>query len=228
MEITLIARMQIASYIDHTLLRVDATAEQIQSLCQEALEYGFASVCVPPFFVKKASQFLQAAESSVKVATVVGFPMGYSSTAAKIEEIKRAIDDGADEIDAVINVCALKSQNWSFLTNDMDSMATATHLKGKKIKLILETGLLDMAELERVAEIALQVKPDFVKTSTGFNGVGAELEKVLFLQKLVGNTLRIKASGGIRDFETANTFIQAGASRIGTSSGIAIMEQAVR
>lgn len=218
--------MQIASYIDHTLLRVDASADQIRQLCQEAKEYGFASVCVPPFFVKQAAQDLQTPESVIKVSTVVGFPMGYASTAAKIEEIKRAIDDGADEIDAVINLCALKSQNWNYLTNDMDSMITAARLKGKKIKLILETGLLNTEEIEQLVDIAIELQPDFIKTSTGFNGVGAELEKVLFLQKLLDGKLRIKASGGIRDFESASAFIQAGASRIGTSSGITILEQA--
>ena len=215
--------MNIASYIDHTVLKINTSKEDIERICQEAQQYQFAAVCVPPFFVKKAAQLLQ--NSKTKVATVIGFPLGYSSTPAKIEEIKRAIDDGADEIDAVINICALKSQNWNYLRNDIDSMTTATHLKGKQIKLILETGLLSEKEIEQLCEMALDIKPNYLKTSTGFNGVGAELEKVRLIKRLVGSSIAIKASGGIRNLHDALAFVEAGAKRIGTSSGVIIAQE---
>lgn len=217
--------MTISSYIDHTILKVDCTEADVKKLCEEAVQHQFAAICIPPYFIQYAAQTLRKIGRKMKIATVIGFPMGYSSTPAKIEEIKRAIDDGADEVDAVVNVCAIKNKNWNYVANDIDSMTTAAHLKGKQIKIILETGLLNEEEIEHLAEILLKIKPDFAKTSTGFNGTGAELEKVLFLQKLLGNKIAIKASGGIRDLETASAFIEAGASRIGTSSGIAIVKE---
>lgn len=217
--------MDIAGYIDHTLLRVDCTADEIRQLCEEAKTHQFAAVCVPPFFVQLAAQFLEDHFPKVKIATVVGFPMGYSSTPAKIEEIKRAFDDGADEVDAVINLCAVKGKNWSYVANDIESMTTAARLRGKRIKLILETGLLNELELEKLSEYILQSEPDFVKTSTGFHGTGAELSKVLFLRKLLGDKIAIKASGGIRSKEDAIGFIQAGATRIGTSSGVELLKK---
>lgn len=216
--------MDLAGYIDHTILKVDCTADEIRQLCDEAMAHQFAAVCVPPFFVQLAAQQLEDHTPKVKVATVIGFPMGYSSTPAKIEEIKRAIDDGADEVDAVINICALKGKNWSYVANDIDSMTTAARLKGKKIKIILETGLLDEVEMEKISEFVLNSGPDFVKTSTGFNGPGAELGKVLFLKKLLGDKIAIKASGGIRTRKEALAFIEMGATRIGTSSALKIIK----
>jgi deoxyribose-phosphate aldolase len=179
---------------------------------------------VPPFFVQTAAQLLEDHFPKVKVATVVGFPMGYSSTPAKIEEIKRAFDDGADEVDAVINLCAVKGKNWSYVANDIDSMTTAARLKGKRIKLILETGLLNEEEIEKLSEYILHSEPDFVKTSTGFHGTGAELGKVLFLRKLLDDKIAIKASGGIKTKEDAIGFIEAGATRLGTSSGLELIK----
>ncbi|MEM6377748.1 MAG: deoxyribose-phosphate aldolase [Bacteroidota bacterium] len=218
--------MTISSYIDHTILKVDCTEADVKRLCQEAVDFQFAAVCIPPYFIQCAAQTLQKLGAKVKIATVIGFPMGYSSTPAKIEEIKRAIDDGADEVDAVINICAVKNKSWNYVYNEIDSMTTAAHLKGKRIKIILETGLLNEEEIEKLAEILLKIKPDFAKTSTGFNGTGAELEKVLFLQKLLQKNIAIKASGGIRSLEMTNAFIEAGATRIGTSSGIKIVQEA--
>lgn len=217
--------MDIAGYIDHTILRVDCTADEIRQLCDEAIAHQFAAVCVPPFFVQLAAQRLEKHLPKIKVATVIGFPMGYSSTPAKIEEIKRAIDDGADEVDAVINICAVKGKTWSYVANDIDSMTTAARLKGKKIKVILETGLLNEVELEKLSEFVLSSGPDFVKTSTGFNGTGAELGKVLFLKKLLGDKIAIKASGGIRSREDALAFIEVGVARIGTSSALEIIKE---
>ncbi|TXB62008.1 deoxyribose-phosphate aldolase [Phaeodactylibacter luteus] len=213
--------MNLNSYIDHTLLRPDCTTDDIEQLCTEAKEHQFAAVCVPPFFVKLAAELLE--DSPVRIATVVGFPMGYASTPAKIEEIKRAIDEGADEIDAVLNICALKAGNINYLTNDIDSMITATHLKGKQIKIILETGLLTMEEVEQAAQICLDKEADFLKTSTGFNGGGATLEMVSFLGRLAGGKAKVKASGGIRTREDALGFIEAGAQRLGTSSGLKLI-----
>lgn len=213
--------MHLSGYIDHTLLRPDCTAEDIEQLCREAQQHHFAAVCVPPFHVKRAAD--RCEDTPVAVATVVGFPMGYASTPSKIEEIKRAIDEGATEIDAVINICAVKSGNWNHVTNDIDSLTTATHLKGKQIKIILETALLTQEEIERVVGICLDKEVEYLKTSTGFNGGGATLEAVELLKRLAGGKAKIKASGGIRSRWEAEQFVKAGADRIGTSSGVAII-----
>ena len=213
--------MNVAGYIDHTLLKPNATLSDIRQLCAEAIEYGFAAVCIPPFYVKEAVGLLGAGKP--KVATVIGFPMGYSATPAKVEEIKKAIDDGADELDVVINLCALKSENWNYVRNDIDSVCTAVHLKGKVIKIILETGLLEEDEIRQLCAICLDSKPDFVKTSTGMNGPGASLEAVALLRQEVGGQIKIKASGGIRTPEQARLFIEAGAARLGASAGVALL-----
>ncbi|HQU59055.1 MAG: deoxyribose-phosphate aldolase [Phaeodactylibacter sp.] len=213
--------MNLASYIDHTILKPDCTAKEIKKICDEAAQYGFYAVCVPPFYVKYAASVLEG--KPVKIATVIGFPMGYTTTPSKVEEIKRAIDEGADEVDAVVNICAVKDGNWNFVANDVDSMCTAVHMKGKSIKIILETALLTEKEITKLCEIVLHSGVDFVKTSTGFNGQGATLEAVKLLKSLVGDKAKIKASGGIRTRLEAERFIEAGASRIGSSSGIAIV-----
>jgi deoxyribose-phosphate aldolase len=213
--------MNLNGYIDHTLLRPDCTTEDIEKLCREAQQHQFAAVCIPPFHIKRAADLCE--NSLVKVATVVGFPMGYASTPSKIEEIKRAIDEGASEIDAVINICAVKSGNWNYVTNDIDSLTTATHLKGKQIKIILETALLTQEEIERLVGVCLDKEVDYLKTSTGFNGGGATLEAVELLARLANGKAKIKASGGIRSRWEAEQFIKAGADRIGTSSGVTII-----
>jgi deoxyribose-phosphate aldolase len=208
--------MNLAQHIDFTLLKPDCTPEQIRQLCETALKHQFASVCIPPYFVKQAAELLT--DKPVKIATVIGYPMGYSATPAKVEEIKKALDDGADEVDAVINICAVKSANWNYVRNDMDSMATAVHLKGKSIKIIIETGLLTEAEIQKVCELALEIKPNFIKTSTGINGEGATVPVVQLLQQQLKGKIKIKASGGIRTPEDARRLIEAGAARIGASS----------
>lgn len=208
--------MNLASFIDFTLLKADCTPEDIRSLCERAIQHQFASVCVPPFYVKQAAEIL--GDSPVKVSTVVGFPMGYSATPAKVEEIKKALDDGADEVDGVINICAVKSANWNYVRNDIDSMTTAVHLKGKVIKVIIETGLISPTELVKLCELSLEVKPDFIKTSTGYHGEGATVAVVQQLRDLLQGKIRIKASGGIRTVEDAIRLIEAGAARIGSSS----------
>lgn len=207
--------------IDHTLLKPDTTQSDVAQLCKEAEEYGFGAVCVPPFYVRHSVEMLGGSRA-VQVATVIGFPMGYSATAAKVEEIKRAVDEGAGEVDVVINLCAVKSGNWNFVRNDIDSMTRAAHLHGRVIKVILETALLSESELEKLATICAEVGPDFVKTSTGFNGGGATVVAVRRLRQLLPESIQIKASGGIRTAEAMEQMIEAGATRIGTSSGVAI------
>lgn len=214
----------LAAYFDHTILHPDCRAEAIKKLCAEAMEYQFPVVCVPPFFVKKASDFLE--DVPIKVATVIGFPMGYSCTPAKVEEIKKAINDGASEVDAVVNIAAVKDCNWNYVRNDIYTISTAAQLKGKVAKIIFETGLLDEDEIKHLCELCSEIKPDFVKTSTGFNGEGATPEIVELLKNHLPKDIKIKASGGIRMKEEAIRLIEAGAHRLGCSSSVAIMKEA--
>ncbi len=209
--------MELNQKIDHTFLKPDCKEEDIQRICSEAVQFGFAAVCIPPFYVPLAAETL--ADSSVAVATVIGFPMGYSCTAAKVEEIKRAINDGAEELDVVVNLCAVKSGQWNAVRNDMDAVIRATHLKGKIIKFIIETGLLTEEEVKRLCELSAGLGADYVKTSTGFNGPGASVEVVRKLRKCLPKGTKIKASGGIRTPEFAQELVEAGADRLGTSSG---------
>jgi deoxyribose-phosphate aldolase len=214
--------MEIANVIDHTFLSPDCTLADIKKLCQEASDHQLKAVCVPPYYVKEASNFLK--DSDVMVATVIGFPMGYAATPAKVEEIKRAIDEGADELDAVVNICAVKSQNWNYVKNDIDSITRIAHLKGKVLKLIIETGMLEANEIEKLCEICTEVGVDFVKTSTGFNAAGANVEIVSKLRSLLPPSVKIKASGGIRSYQTAKELLEAGANRIGSSASLLIVE----
>ena len=214
----------IADLIDHTLLKQNTTHFEIIQLCEEAVNYNFASVCIPPYYVREASNALKSQEGNVKVSTVVGFPLGYSSVLAKVEEIKRAIHEGADEIDAVLNICAIKNEDWGFVRNEIDSLVLGTHMKGKVIKLILETAQLTNAEIEKLSTIALDFNPNFLKTSSGFSG-GASLEAVQTMLSVVGNNINIKASGGIRDLATLLQYKDLGVKRIGTSAGVSIMEE---
>lgn len=217
--------MEIAPFIDHTLLKPDATAIDIQQICAEAIAYSFKAICIPPYYVQEAAKVLSTEEQRPLIATVIGFPMGYASTAAKVEEIKRAIDDGADEVDAVMNICAVKSKAWNYVRNDIDSLITAAHLKSKKIKIILETGLLTGEEIDRLCAMALELRPDFVKTSTGFNGPGAQPEIVQRMLDRLEGKIAVKASGGIRDAQTARRYLEMGVKRIGASRSIAIVSE---
>lgn len=214
--------MDIAPKIDHTYLKPDCTENIIRQVCEEAQQYRFAAVCIPPYYVNLAAEIL--AESSVAVATVIGFPMGYACTAAKVEEIKKAINDGAEELDVVINLCAVKHSNWNYVKNDIDSMTRASHLGGKTIKVIIETGLLNSEEIKKICTICTELQVDFVKTSTGFNGKGANADIVKNLRNCLPNNIKIKASGGIRTPEQAKELILAGADRLGASSGPLLIE----
>ncbi len=215
--------MKIASFIDHTVLKAETTLADVKRICAEAIEHQFAAVCVPPYYVAPARQALQ--DSSVRLATVIGFPMGYSATVAKVEEIKRAIDEGADEFDVVINVAAVKNGNWAFVRNDLDRMVTACHLRAKHIKVIIETGLLEKEEIRQLCTICNDLEPDYVKTSTGFNGAGANPEVIRLLRSLLKPEIKLKASGGIRTADDARALIEAGANRLGASKGISIVSE---
>lgn len=209
---------EIAKLIDHTNLSQICTTDDIDRICEEAIKYGFAAVCIPPFFVQHAARVLE--NEPTKVATVIGFPMGYSHTPAKVAEIQRAIVEGADEIDVVINLCAVKSGNWAYVENDITSIATAAHIRGKTIKIIFETGLLTKDEIKKICEMCNKSEVNFAKTSTGFSENGASPEIIAFLRAHLDDSIKIKASGGIRDLKTARNLIESGADRLGCSTSI--------
>lgn len=214
--------MDIAKYIDHTILKAEATVEDVKKLCVEAKEYGFASVCVNACYAKLVSTELKG--SDVKTCVVVGFPLGAMTKEAKAFETAQAIENGANEIDMVINVGALKAKNYELLKEDIEAVVNAA--KGKAIvKVIIETCLLTDEEKIKACEISKEAKADFVKTSTGFSTGGATKEDIALMRKTVGPELGVKASGGIRDFKTAMDMINAGASRIGASASIAIVKE---
>lgn len=212
----------LAKYIDHTVLKSDCSKEDIEKLCAEAQEFGFCAVCVPPYFVQQAVRHLE--EDKTKVATVVGFPMGYSATAAKVEEIKRAVDEGVDELDVVINIAAVRNRAWNTVSSDINSCVSAAHMRGKVIKVIIEASVLTDEEIAKVCEICAEEQVDYVKTSTGMQG-GATLKMVENLRSLLPENIKIKASGGVRDAAKAERLIELGADRIGTSSGVSILVQ---
>lgn len=213
--------MNFNKYIDHTALKADTDLKQIEKLCAEAKEYDFFSVCVNSYYVKKAAALL--AGSSVKVCTVVGFPLGASTMETKRFEAMKAVAEGAKEIDMVINVSAIKSLDWQYVLDDMSSLAQVTHQQGAILKVILETALLTDEEKRKACELAVKAQVDFVKTSTGFSTAGATVEDVKLMRSIVGN-MGVKASGGIRDAETARKMIEAGATRLGTSASVEIVK----
>lgn len=212
--------MKLNKYIDHTLLKPDASQEQIETLIEEAKKYDFASVCVNPTWVNFAAQALKATD--VKVCTVIGFPLGANTPELKAFETSDAIQNGANEIDMVINIGALKSRNFDLVERDI--LAVVEAAKGTLVKVIIETCLLTDDEKVKACQIAQKAGADFVKTSTGFSTGGATVEDVALMRKTVGPDMGVKASGGARSYEDALAFIKAGATRIGASSGVAIME----
>ncbi|WP_342541154.1 deoxyribose-phosphate aldolase [Heyndrickxia sp. FSL K6-6286] len=211
----------IAKMIDHTLLKPEATKSQIQSLCEEAREYSFASVCVNPTWVKYAADLLQG--SDVKVCTVIGFPLGATTPETKAFETKNAIENGAEEVDMVINIGALKSGDLELVEQDI--LAVTNAAKDKALtKVIIETCLLTEEEKIRACELAVKAGTDYVKTSTGFSTGGATVEDIALMRKTVGPNIGVKASGGVRSPEDAQQMIEAGATRIGASSGVKIVQ----
>jgi deoxyribose-phosphate aldolase len=211
--------MELNRYIDHTLLSASASEADILQLCQEAIKYNFYAVCVNSGYVSIAKQAL--GKSQVKICTVVGFPLGAMSTEAKVFEAKKAIEQGASEIDMVLNIGRLKSKNHIAVLKDISNVKQA--IGSVPLKVILEISELSKNEIVKACEICIDAKADFVKTSTGFSKSGATLTAVKIMKKTVRDQLKIKASGGIRDVETAQKYIDLGVHRIGTSSGVAMV-----
>ncbi|MFV0566891.1 MAG: deoxyribose-phosphate aldolase [Flavobacteriaceae bacterium] len=211
--------MNLNAYIDHTLLKATATKQEIISLCNEAKQYHFSTVCVNSCYAALAAEQLK--NSTVKVCCVVGFPLGAMSTQAKVTETKQAVLDGADEIDMVINLGWLKSKDFDAVYNDINAVKKG--LPDKVLKVILETGYLNDQDIIKASELAIKAGADFIKTSTGFGNRGASLHDIKLMKQAAQNKAKIKASGGIRDYKTALEYINLGVDRIGTSSGIAIV-----
>lgn len=214
--------MRLNKYIDHTLLKADATKEQITKLCNEAKEYDFASVCVNTSYVPLCKELLK--DSDVNVCCVVGFPLGAMDTVSKAFEAKTAVTNGAKEVDMVINIGKLKDKDYDYVTNDIKEVVLAS--KPAIVKVIIETCLLTDEEKVEACKCAMKANAEFVKTSTGFSTNGATVEDVALMKKTVGDTCKVKAAGGIRSYEDAMKMIEAGADRLGCSAGIKIMEGA--
>lgn len=213
----------VAQYIDHTILNADATKEDIRVLCEEAREYNFKTVCIQPYWVAYAKELLEGTD--VGVTTVIGFPLGANDSGIKAAETKVAIANGASDVDMVINIGALKSGDTDIVLEDIKAVVDAA--AGEAIvKVIIETSLLTKEEKVRASELSKQAGADFVKTSTGFSTGGATLEDVQLMRATVGPDMGVKASGGVRSFEDAKAMIEVGATRIGASSGISIVEGA--
>jgi deoxyribose-phosphate aldolase len=215
---------EIASLIDHTLLKPEASRDEIRKLCQEAAHFGFASVCINPWYVPLAAEMLRGA--NVKVCTVVGFPLGATLPQVKIYEAEEAIRLGAQEIDMVINIGALKSGQDDVVESDIRGVVDASHRGGAICKVILETALLTREEKIRASAAAKRAGADFVKTSTGFSTAGATTEDVALMRAVVGPGIGIKAAGGVRSFEDLKKMVRAGATRIGASASVKIVEEA--
>jgi deoxyribose-phosphate aldolase len=216
--------MNINAYIDHTVLKPTTLVADVEKLCKEAAEFGFAAVCVPPLFVKQASALLQG--SNVKVATVIGFPFGYSAIEAKVAEVVLAIIDGADELDMVINISALKNNDWQFLAYELNTILSIIRSKHKVIKIIIESGILTDEEIIKCCDLYGAAGVDFMKTSTGYAEKGATIEAVALMRKHLADSIQIKASGGIKNYTFASALVAAGATRIGCSSSIQIVNEA--
>ena len=214
--------LSIARLIDHTLLKPDATQDQIAQLCFEARKYEFASVCVNPSFVKLSAELLRG--SPVKVCTVIGFPLGATSPEVKAYETETAIRDGATEIDMVINIGALKAKDFDLVARDISGVVQVAHAAGALVKVIIETSLLTHEEKVTACLLAKEAGADYVKTSTGFAGGGATVEDIALMRRVVGPEIGVKASGGVRTYEDAIKMVEAGATRIGASAGVKIAQ----
>lgn len=213
--------MEISQYIDHTLLKPDATQFQITKLIEEAKKYNFMSVMVNPYWVEYATEQLR--DSDIKVATVIGFPLGANTTDIKVMETKKAIEDGAQEVDMVQNIGELKAGHIEKVRTDIEAVVKLAHAEDVLLKVIIETALLTTAEITIASKIVAEADADFVKTSTGFASRGASVSDVKLMYDAVGERIGIKASGGIHSLEDAEAMINAGATRLGTSSGLAIV-----
>lgn len=210
---------KIFSRVDHTILKAFTTWEDIKKLCDEAIEYKMASVCVPPCYIKKIKDTYG---DNINVCTVIGFPLGYNSTEVKVAETKKAIQDGAGEVDMVINICELKNKNYEYVENEIKALREVS--KGKILKVIVETCYLTDEEKIKVCELVSNAKADFIKTSTGFGTGGASFEDIELFKKHIADDVKIKASGGIKTREDMQKYISIGCERLGTSSAISISE----
>ncbi len=215
--------MNLAQYIDHTILKPSTLIADVEKLCNEAKQYQFVAVCVPPLFVKKAKGF--CANSQVKIATVIGFPFGYSAVEAKLAEILLAIVDGADELDVVINIAALKNNDWQYLANELNSLLPVIRQHNKVAKIIIESGILTDDEIKKCCDLYGIAGVDFLKTSTGYAEQGATVHTVKLMRAHLADTIKIKASGGIKNYLYAKELIQAGAERLGCSASVKIIEE---
>lgn len=213
---------ELAKYIDHTQLKPETTADKMQQVVQEASDHQFASVCVNPYWVSFCYEYLK--DTNVKVCTVIGFPLGATTTEVKVAETKQAIQNGASEVDMVLNIGELKSGHDNVVKQDIDAVVS-TAQKNALVKVIIETSLLNNEEKTRACRLAKKAGADFVKTSTGFSEGGATQEDVALMRDTVGSEMGVKASGGIRDAQTVKMMIEAGASRIGASSGVSIIAE---
>lgn len=210
---------EVLKYVDHTQLKAFATWEDIKKLCNEAIEYSTATVCVPPCYVKRIKEYYQ---DKIKICTVVGFPLGYSVTEAKVLETKKAIEDGAEEIDMVINISDVKNGDFGSVKNEIIELKKAC---GEKLlKVIIETCYLTEEEKIKLCQIVTEAKADYIKTSTGFGTNGATIEDIKIFKQNIGNNVKIKAAGGIKNFEDMENFIKEGSERLGTSSAINIIK----
>lgn len=214
--------MQLNAYIDHTILKPTVLLSEIEKLCNEAIQYQFAAVCVPPLFVKNCKQLL--AGTSIKVATVIGFPFGYSAVEAKLAEILLSMVDGADELDVVINFTAIKNNDWNLVANEINHIMPVIKAQNKVIKIIIESGVLANDEIVKCCTLYGAAGIDYLKTSTGYAEKGAEVATVELMRKHLPAHVQIKASGGIRDYNFAKQLVDAGATRLGCSAGVAIMK----
>ena len=217
-----LAATNIAKYIDHTLLRPDADERMIVALCQEAETFHFAAVCIPPCYIKVATRILH--HQQVKVATVVGFPLGYQTAEVKFFEAHKALGAGASEIDMVMNLAAFKTGKYAEVENEIGELATLCHFKNAQLKVIIETALLSEEEIKTACRLCAEAEADFVKTSTGFSSRGASVADIRLMRASLPDHMLIKASGGIRDLAFARELIAAGADRLGTSAGLQLMK----
>jgi len=213
--------MSIAQFIDHTILKPTTTVADIKKICEEANEYQFAAVCVPPFYVSHAGRFL--ANTKVGIATVIGFPFGYNYIPVKVKEVKKAIKDGAGELDMVINIAALKNDNINYLEQEIEMILEITQAHNKTLKLIIESGILSDSEIIKCCEFYGNYPIQFLKTSTGYAEKGATIEAVRLMRTHLPPSIQIKASGGIKSYTFAKGLIDAGATRLGSSASITIV-----
>lgn len=219
-------KMNLAPYIDHTILKPGLLLSEVAKVCSEAVEYGFAAVCIPPMMVKPAINYLKQLKAThlPKVATVIGFPFGYAAIEAKLAETVLAIVDGADELDVVINYTAIKNNDWQLVANEINHMMPIITNKNKVVKVIIESGMLTNDEIIKCCDLYGAAGVHFIKTSTGYAEKGASVEAVALIRKHVSDAVQIKASGGIRNYEFAKALVEAGATRLGCSSSIAIVK----